>query len=960
MPSVPLILQLRQRRAATHQSSTAGRLGLLLALLVSLSVAIGGLTLTLGYVYLVRDLPSPAVIPALIGAPNGQLLTPTRIYDRSGEHLLLTLDNPAATGRQYLALDDLPSEVISATLAADDPQFWQHPGFTYSSLLQNEPPTLAERLVSELLLADEPSGLRRDLRERLLAAQLTALYGRPQVLEWYLNSADYGRLAYGIDAAARVYFGKPAAELNLAEAALLAAIPDAPVINPIDTPQTSLERQQALLKNMETQGLATPAQVDKAAAAHLAIQPSLTWSDQIAPDFVQLALRQLASQMGWARLERGGLRILTSLDYDLQVQATCAARAELKHLGDLSAGEVAGPQAAAADCPAARLLPTLSLPQALDTGDLSANIVLFDPANGQILAYVIDAPSKAETALSPGRPPGTLLTPFVYLTSFTRGQSPASLVWDIPGGEGSLLADVPNLDGQYQGPLRLRNALANDDLSPALQTFFQAGSENIWRTARQLGLTSLVLADEQDGQKTLWEGGQANLLEMVQAYGTLANNGILVGQTPPKNSEENGPTLEPVTVLQVVNGSGEDLLADAAPNYRPVVSPQLAYLVTNILSDESARWRTLGHPNPLEIGRPVAVKLGQTVDGQDGWSVGYTPSLAAGVWIGSPTGNPENNLPETAAALWHAMIQYASQNQPAAGWQVPAGISSVEVCDPSGLLPTANCPNIVTEVFASGDEPTQADNLYRTLKINRESGLLATINTPPELVEEQVYLLVPPEAQEWAQQAGLPTPPEDYDIILPPVQSLGNLALTSPAPFAYVSGVVEINGTASGPGFDYYRLQAGPGLNPQNWLQIGEDQSRPVKNGLLGKWDTQGLNGLYVIQLLRVDQDQRIDSATLQVTVDNEAPQGSLTYPEDGQVFSYPQANPILFQVEASDNLEIDHVEFLVDGVSLGSSSQAPYSMPWEARLGTFSLSANIYDLAGNRTELNSQFSVQR
>jgi hypothetical protein len=237
---------------------------------------------------------------------------------------------------------------------------------------------------------------------------------------------------------------------------------------------------------------------------------------------------------------------------------------------------------------------------------------------------------------------------------------------------------------------------------------------------------------------------------------------------------------------------------------------------------------------------------------------------------------------------------------------------------------------------------------------------LATVNTPPELVEEQVYLIVPPEAQEWAQQAGLPTPPEDYDVLLQPVQASTSLALTSPAPFAYVSGVVDILGTASGSGFQYYRLQAGPGLNPQTWLQIGEDQSRPVKERVLGEWDTQGLNGLYVIQLLRVGQDQRVDSATLQVTVDNEAPQGSLTSPEVGQVFAYPQVKPILFQVEANDNLGIDHVEFSLNGISLGSSSQPPYSFSWEPRLGTFNLTAQIYDLAGNHTELQTEFRVER
>lgn len=961
MPSTSLIIHRRQRRLSKTSRKTTSGIGFIFALFASLTLAIAGILLTAAYLTISRDLPAVEIVDTLIGSAGGELLSPTRIYDRTGTELLLTLENPRAAGHQFLpiakSLDaHIPDAVITATLAVADPTFWQHAGFTLTSLSRSEPPTLAERLVLDLLLWNETPGLRRTMRIRLLAAQLTAQFGRPQILEWYLNTANYGRLAYGIDAAARVYFGKPAQELNLAEAAVLAAIPDAPVINPLDTPTASRERQQAVLDEIERQGLASAEEIAAARTALLDFAPPAKWTSQPAADFVQLALNQLAGQFGWSRLERGGLRIITTLDANLQAQTTCALRVQFVQLtGQPDAQPVQD------DCAAARLLPSISLPESFDADSLAVNAVVYMPNNGQVLALTIDAPENFETAILPGKPPGTLLTPFVYLTGFARGQSPGSLVWDIPGQTGSLLAETPTLDGSYQGPLRLRNALANDDLSPAVQSFFQAGSENVWRTTRQLGLVSLEPADPQESFTTLWQGGRANLIELLQAYGTIANNGVLVGQAW-KTSETPGlQSLEPVTVLRVENVRGEVLLDNTTPEFRPVVSSQLAYLLTNALSDESARWRSLGHPNPLEIGRPAAAKMGQTLSGSDGWTIGYTPDVLAGVWIGTRAPASPETLPKASAALWHAILQYyASQNDNTANWQIPPGITTIEVCDPSGLLPSADCPAVVSEVFAAGNEPTQTDTLYRSLEINRESGLLATVNTPPELVEKRVYLIVPPEAETWARQAGLPVPPEDYDLIFSAGSSAPDLRITAPGNFDYVHGVVEISGTATGSGFDFYRLQAGQGLNPQSWIQIGGDRSSPVRSSRLGEWDTRGLEGLYVIQLVKVLQDQRIDTTSIQVTVDNLTPEGQIIFPEANQRFVYPLQEPLLIQASAIDNLGIARVEFLIDQQQIGMISTPPYTLAWEARPGNHTLTVRLYDLAGNLSTLEQEFSVNR
>jgi hypothetical protein len=218
--------------------------------------------------------------------------------------------------------------------------------------------------------------------------------------------------------------------------------------------------------------------------------------------------------------------------------------------------------------------------------------------------------------------------------------------------------------------------------------------------------------------------------------------------------------------------------------------------------------------------------------------------------------------------LWNALMQLASQGQPRDGWPIPPGVAVMDVCDPSGQLPTADCPNIVSEVFLNGSEPTQADTLYRSYQVNRETGFLTTVFTPPQFVEERVYLIVPPEAQAWAESAGLPLPPDSYDAIQPPrVNPV--VSITAPALFADVKGKVKIIGTASGTDFAYYRVQVGKGLNPTAWIQVGADMQTPVESGLLAEWDTSGLDGLYAVQLVVVYADQRVETAVIQVTIHN-------------------------------------------------------------------------------------------
>ena len=379
-----------------------------------------------------------------------------------------------------------------------------------------------------------------------------------------------------------------------------------------------------------------------------------------------------------------------------------------------------------------------------------------------------------------------------------------------------------------------------------------------------------------------------------------------------------------------------------------ILSDQLAYLVHHVLNDETARQVSLGYPNPLQLGRPAGAKLGQAKDNQQVWTVGYTRSHLIVTWLGWPDSQetPARLDPKASAGIWYALMQNVSRQQAAEDWPRPAGITTVEVCNPSGLLPTADCPSIASEIFINGSEPVSYDNLHQTYQVNRETGQLATVFTPLELIEDQTYLVVPPEAREWAASAGIALPPAAYDVIQTPPQT-ENAHIISPHIFSYVHGMLDVQGIAAGDGFASYQLQVGEGLNPLTWLQIAEG-STPVRNdGSLGTWQT-GKDGLYAMRLMVTNQDQELETAIIQVTVDNTPPRLSVPYPTAGQIFTFNQNNEITLQAKVEDAVGIARVEWIINDRPIGETTQIPFSFPWAALPGEYTLVVKAYDLAGN------------
>ena len=836
MPSTLPILRARRERRLGRQKRNENRtrsailsMGLVLSILLGSVIILGAFA----YADVTRDLPSITILPRLLNPPDGLLLQPTRVYDRTGLQLLATFA-PSELPRRYIPINEqnpqhVPPELISAVIAAADPQFEGHSGYSFEGITNPElHPTLAQKLTANLLLYNEPPSLTRAIRERLLAAQITAEFGRTQIMEWYLNSANFGNYAFGIDAAAQLYFGKSVDELTLAESAILAAVSETPALNPLDAPLVATQRGREVLYVMNDLGLVPPDEATQALAETPVFETTPPSKPEVAPAFLNLLLAQVDSKIPRERIERGGVIVISTMDYDLQKQASCVTEIYSARLAALPEPNN--------ECDAARLLP--SLPPDVTFADSSASAIIIDPKTGQVLAMVGETNQSVETPLVSAHKPGSSLDAFVYLTGFTRGLSPATLIWDVPGDE-----SIQNFDGQYHGALRLRMALANDYQVPVDTLKSQMGIENIAKIASSFGVDI---------------NENASMLELASAYGVFGAQGVKFGQYVNDN-------FTPVTVLRV-EGVDHGVMFDwSIPESQTVVTPAMAYLMTDVLSDESARWETWGRQNALEIGRPAGVKSGQTVEGKDAWMIGYTPYYSVAAWTGV-RGENDQITPRFPAVLWSALMQAASENKPADGWSTPQGITSMTVCDPSGMLPTRECPNLVTEIFLNGSEPTQGDNLFREFFVNRETGLLATVFTPPELIDKRVYMIVPDEARDWAQSVGIEVPPTNYDAIqAPPVNPYTNI--TAPQLFADVSGNVLILGTASGDDFQYYRVQVGKGLNPQEWIQLGEDNFSAVDGGLLAEWDTTGLSGLYAVQLIVVRNDQKVDTAVIQVTV---------------------------------------------------------------------------------------------
>lgn len=812
VPSVAHTIRRRRNRKQRHrEEETRSRLWMLLIFggtvsLVLLPIfAFLGLT---GFLYFraVNHIPTPAQTIFL-----DPIVQSTNFYERTGAVLLYSVQDPLGDERKWVSIEELPPYVLDATLQMEDPDFLELSGFDLGRTINrlwlyslDTPPrndtSIAGRLATNTLVPmARGSGLDDTLLHIAFTAEVNRLYSARRVLEWYLNTAYYGNDAYGIDAAAQVYFGKSATEISLDEATMLATLPLAPQFNPLDNDQAADDRQLNLLRDMRANDRITQAEFEIAWSIDTPIRSDLAQTPYAAPEFALYAREQAEDILNWIGLDgarlisRGGLRITTTLDLDLYYQSECTIRAHLTQLRGQSKNGIF--TLIGQECLGIAYLSDVFGADAAALPDESAMVIL-DVRTGEIRAMVGDATSYAYQ-------PGPTFQPFVYLSGFRNGGfTPASMVLDIPVSfpgptEGSIYQPL-NLDGRYRGPINLRNAMVSGLRAPVAFVANSEGLTGIISDAHVMGLNSLSSVDRYD-LSLIERGGDVSVLDISYAYSVFASMGYRQGvDTVPVG--RNYRDRNPVSILRIEDAEG-NILWDyneerIALSRTAIVSGEFAFLINDILSDSATRRNVLNiDDSMLNIARPVAAVNGLTSDASESWTVGYTPQLVVAVHLSrrdeTMMSFDDYGL-QAAAPIWQAMIRLAHDryNYGAASWPRPDGITEIVVCEKSGMIPPqgSDCPRH-TEIFHPQVLPTQEDIYWQTVEVNSQTGQRVSISTPSHLVVEQVYFVPPNEALDWWTSNGQVLPPTEYDYLSLP-EALGSVEIFIPRDLAYGKSVV--------------------------------------------------------------------------------------------------------------------------------------------------------------------------
>lgn len=729
-------------------------------------VVAGGTALGI-YFWLLADLPP-------VSAASEKFIRPTtQILDRKGRVLYEVLD-PEAGKQINLDLDDLPRACIEATLATEDSRFYQHPGFDPIAIARatwqnyrsggnvvSGASTLTQQLARNLLMPTAEryeQSLQRKIREAWLAWRLEQHYTKDEILALYLNQMYYGNFAFGIEAAAQIFFGKTATQLSRAECALLAGLVQYPTgYNPLLDPDAAKGRQLTVLRLMLQAGY-----IDEAERAQIAAEPLRYRSrlfDINAPHFVMYVQDQVAQIVGADAIRAGGLRVITTLDLDLQRQAEASVNYRLDLLNCRTPGlcdaktdpnrRVENAAAVILDAQSGDILTMIGSPNYFDAGirgNVNAAVALRQPGSA-IKPFTYAAALDPDWAARHGYEPltaGTIL-PDLPATFYTR---------DEKGG------NVPyqplNYDRLFHGPVSVRTALASSYNIPAVRTLEYVGIDTLRQIATKAGITSFT---EEYGLALTLGGGEVKLLDLTTAYGIFLNGQRLDTRTilDIQRKDENGYWQSLLGREPIEPGQIPQRAPFAAPQ---VISRQAAYLITDILSDPAARIPAFGEGSVLELPFPAAVKTGTTTDWRDNWTIGYSTDRIVGVWVGNADNTPMLDVSgiDGAGPIWHDLMLAAHPSRPRDFIQ-PDKIVEVAICAPSGLLPSPNCQRVRNERYIVGTEPTKVDDQFVTVAVDQATGLAATDETPVARRTERVYWMLPPEYHDWMVSQGIPLPP---------------------------------------------------------------------------------------------------------------------------------------------------------------------------------------------------------
>jgi membrane peptidoglycan carboxypeptidase len=721
----------------------------------------------------------------------------TRIYDRN--NVLLYEKLPSAGAREYITYDKIPQIVIDATLSAEDPTFFDNQGYDLWGILRavyinasgsgsSGASGITQQVARHLYLSPEERfqpTLERKIRELILATMITEKFTKQQILEKYLNQIYYGNLAYGIQAASMGYFGKEPKDLNLAEASMLAGLPQLPsVYDPTINYDLAKRRQAIVLDLMVKNEKISQEQADQAFAydikANLKDNRKRNYFIR-APHFVNYIIAEMGSERGYKQLtdaginvtaeewEQGGFEVTTTVDIRLVEEAEQTARKRIEDLSKQNANNAA--------------------------------MVAIRPGTGEILAMIgsVDYNNKEiggefNTATA-RRQPGSSIKPITYVAAMEKGWTAATVIADVKTNfrNGTQGYSPNNFDGQIRGPVSLRNALGSSLNIPAVKALQYTTVQGMMDLSKKMGITFERDANFYGLPLTLG-GGEVRLLELTNAYGIFANL---------------GQKANPVGILKLTK-RGKTIYEFDPNNVKreQIISPQNAYIISNILSDNNARLLAFDRNNPLVLGRPAAAKTGTTEDFKDSWTVGYTPDLVVGVWVGR---NDNKSMRAVAGSIgggfiWNDYMKRVYTDptlskaiqQGEKPLQVdfvrPADIVEVEICDESGLLPNEACPKKRVELFAKGTVPKEVSQMHSFVNVPKFGNIstdpyfkptalptqrgdgfdastycIAGKDYPPEMVERKLFYYYPPELQAWGAGRGrIPPPTQPCPAYVPP------------------------------------------------------------------------------------------------------------------------------------------------------------------------------------------------
>lgn len=646
---------------------------------------IGGLLLVWIGLLLNQSLPDPNHLI------ERKIPESTKIYDRTGSVLLYEIHGEEK--RTLVNLDEISDYVKWATIVAEDKDFYRHKGFSLKGiarallvdLLQGKMAqggsTITQQLVKNAILTSEKTYTRK-LKELLLAYRIEKKFSKDEILKMYFNEIPYGSNLYGVEAASFAFFGKKAKDLDLVESALIAALPKAPsYYSPFGSHPDALEKRVFyIIDGMVEEGYISREEAEKAKQENIFKKLKSPELNIKAPHFSLYIKNLLLEKYGKELAENGGLKVITTLDWSIQQMAEETIKKEIENIEK-------------------------------KYGGTNAAAVVLDPKTGQVLAMVgsrdyfdTQHDGAVNVALRP-RQPGSSFKPIVYATAFARGFTPETILYDVETTFKNYPQDYTphNYDGKEHGPITMKKALGGSLNIPAVKTLYLAGLDNVLNVAKEMGYTTFQNRS-QIGLSLVLGGSEVKLLEHVAAYAVFANNGFY---------------LPPSFILRVEDSRGKILENWQQPNPKKIFDKNVAAMINDILSDNKNRAFIFGEKNALVIpGHSVAAKTGTTNDWRDGWTLGYTPSVVLGVWVGNNSGQPMKRGADgvlTAGPIWNKIMTQLLKNRP----------------NEEFIKPT---PEKVEKPILRGEDPG-----LKKVIIDKASNLLATDLTPPEMREEKTF-----------------------------------------------------------------------------------------------------------------------------------------------------------------------------------------------------------------------------